>query len=556
MKIWRRMRFRKKLIISYFTLFLMAVMLVVFNTVSASQTAIYNNNVNSVQGMIEKAADNFDRKVEQYNQILMQSVYNESLQIIYRNRRLTMYELYRKLTDVFQPYYSAIIANSGDEINRICMYSNTGLYKNKYMDSIEAIESNHWFEDAMSYNGILWHVEAEKIFATLKIDSINDLAHDESLGMLYLELNSNAILDNYVYINWPEYRLSLMDEAGKSLLTYETDDFTDESLVEFSAHSEALGWTLNFYIPRSTLVSGTDTARPMNYIIIAAACAILLILISVFTHSLMRGLAQLGKGIAQVNEGDLNVRVKSDAEDEIGILIKTFNGMLDTINNLMNKAREDERKLSSLEARALRAQIDPHFLYNTLSFINWKCMQAGQDDVSDMINQLSTFYRTCLNKGQNLTHVRTELANITSYVNIQLQLHDDSFNVVYDMPSEFMDYKMLSFVLQPIVENAILHGIDRRRDAGGELVIRLRCDQNKLIFSILDNGPGLSEEIRHQLNEAKANNTGYGVQNVRDRIVLNYGSEYGVYAENRKEGGCAVILTLPVLYDKDTNSES
>ena len=106
------------------------------------------------------------------------------------------------------------------------------------------------------------------------------------------------------------------------------------------------------------------------------------------------------------------------------------------------------------------------------------------------------------------------------------------------------------------VENAILHGLDKRREGGGELDIRLRREGDRLVFSVLDNGPGLSEEMERQLNEPGGQGSGYGVRNVRDRIVLSYGNEYGVRAENRPEGGCAAILTLPVLTNENNCDES
>ena len=116
MSAWKRMRFRKKLIVSYLTVFLIAVLLIVFYTASVSRQTIYDNNVGTVRGMAEKAAGNFDRKIEQYNQILMQSVYNKGLQSVYKNDFTSVYQLYRKLMDVYQPYFSALVANSADEI--------------------------------------------------------------------------------------------------------------------------------------------------------------------------------------------------------------------------------------------------------------------------------------------------------------------------------------------------------------------------------------------------------------------------------------------------------
>ncbi len=555
MSVWKRMRFRRKLVISYLMVFLIAVLLIVFYTASTSRQAIYDNNVGTVRGMAEKAAGNFDRKIEQYNQILMQSVYNKGLQSVYKNNISSVYQLYRKLIDVYQPYFSALVANSADELESVCMYSNRGLQKNSFLNSIDAIRSESWFEEAFTRRGILWRVENDTLFATMRVDATDSLPRNEALGILYLALDSDVIFNRYVSINWPFYRLALADEDGAYLLTHVSEGSGDGDFVDFPVKSAALGWTLVFSVPRDTLATGERVAFPGNLPIIVAASVLLLVLILLFTHSLMHGLARLERGIQQVNEGKLDVRVESDAEDEIGTLIQTFNRMLETIRRLLDKTRENERRLSSLEAQVLRAQIDPHFLYNTLSFINWKCMRAGQDDVSEMIGQLSTFYRTCLNKGRNLTHVRTELANITAYINIQLRMHDDGFLVRYAIPDELLECKMLSFVLQPLVENAILHGLDKRREGGGELDIRLRREGDCLVFTVLDNGPGLSEEMERQMNETGGQQTGYGVCNVRDRIVLSYGSEYGLRAENRPEGGCAAILTLPVLMDEGKSDE-
>lgn len=556
MKAWKRMRFRRKLVFSYLTVFLIAVLLIVVYTDSVSRRAIYNSNFGTVRGMAEKAAGNFDRKIEQYNQILMQSVYNKGLQSVYKNDFSSVYRLYRKLIDVYQPYFSALVANSADELDSVCLYSNRGLQKNQFLNSINAIRGESWFEEAFTRRGILWRVESDTLFATMRVDATDTLPRSEPLGILYLALDSSVIFNRHVSINWPSYRLMLMDEDGAQLLTYASEVAGAGDFVDFPVRSAALGWTLVFSVPRDTLATGERVAFPANLPIIAIASGLLLALILLFTHSLMHGLAQLGRGIAQVNEGRLDVRVESDAEDEIGTLIQTFNRMLDTIRHLLDRNRENERRLSSLEAQALRAQINPHFLYNTLSFINWKCMRAGQDDVSEVIGELSTFYRTCLNKGRNLTHVRTEIANITAYINIQLRMHDNGFAVRYAIPDELLECKMLSFVLQPLVENAILHGLDKRREGGGELDIRLQREGDRLIFAVLDNGPGLSDEMERQMNEAGGPQTGYGVRNVRDRIVLSYGSEYGVRAENRPEGGCAVLLTLPVLMDEGKSDES
>lgn len=193
--------------------------------------------------------------------------------------------------------------------------------------------------------------------------------------------------------------------------------------------------------------------------------------------------------------------------------------------------------------RALQAQINPHFLYNSLSMINWKALEAEQEDISQITLSLSTFYRTALNKGKNILLVKDEIANIKSYLDIQLAMHDNSFDVVYDIDESILKYETLNLILQPLLENAIGHGIDVKTDGRGEIRIEGKENGDFLDFTVSDNGVGMTK-TQAALILSKSSN-GYGVSNVNERIKLYYGEEYAVKIESTPGTGTKVMLHFP-----------
>ena len=179
-----------------------------------------------------------------------------------------------------------------------------------------------------------------------------------------------------------------------------------------------------------------------------------------------------------------------------------------------------------MELEVLRSKISPHFLYNNLSAINWLAIEREQDDIYEITTQMATFYRTALNKGKRMDTVKLEITNIRAYVSLQLISHDHSFCVEYEIQDDTLEYIIPTFILQPLVENAIEHGIDSLRDEQGKLVIRSYCKDDVLYLEVEDNGKSLFNRIGDTvLGEERY---GYGTGNVNRRIQLVYGKNYGL----------------------------
>ena len=160
----------------------------------------------------------------------------------------------------------------------------------------------------------------------------------------------------------------------------------------------------------------------------------------------------------RVNQGSREVTVNSNAGDEIGLLVRSFRSMMDEINRLIHEVYENKIALKEFELKALTAQINPHFLYNSLSVINWMAIRSNQREISKVTLSLSMFYRTALSKGQDMVTVDNCIQNIKAYLDIQLVMHDNDFQVIWDIDPEVKGDIVPKLLLQPVVENALEHG--------------------------------------------------------------------------------------------------
>ncbi len=530
----------RKLTLSYLAVFTVAMAFLLWYSVDFSRQMVYAEGMNALSAEVERIGDNFERNLERYDQLISVCAFSDELQKVYANKYLSLYTLHSKLKTMVVPLFGIVHSSMSDEVKSLQLYSQTGLCNyDTYIRNSDAVSDQEWYVRALNADGIAWNIGDAGLYATCSIVPYSPLLGREALGVLYLEIDLNKFVDNWLSLNQEAYELAIYSGAEQLLKrTMGQGAFGD--CLEVGFDNAETGWTFVYRVPRA-LLYGSPYRLSVFSVALPAGCALsLLALIFIFTRTLLNGLKQLHATMTRVSQGDLNVSISSQSRDEIGVLTNTFNDMLDKLRRLIERTKNDERLKGELELRILRAQIDPHFLYNTLSFINWKCIRAGQDDVSGMIEELSTFYRTCLNKGQEQTTVRNEVTNVRAYVAIQLKLHNDGFDALYEIPEELYDCVMPNFILQPVVENAILHGIDKQRAERGRLVICLCEREGMLIFTVLDNGPGLTDDMRG-LPDSK----GYGLKNVDERLRLHYGDRCGVTLKNAPYGGCMVELRFP-----------
>ncbi len=237
----------------------------------------------------------------------------------------------------------------------------------------------------------------------------------------------------------------------------------------------------------------------------------------------------------------VDVSFKTDQQDEFGQLSNEIGTMLATLDRMTTKIYRAELDQQSSKYDALVNQINSHFLYNTLSMINWQAIDSGEPQISIAVQELSKFYRTTLNHGKSATTLRSEIENIKAYITLQLML-DDRFQVSYDVDSDVMEATVINLMIQPIVENAIEHGFVERK-VENEIAISAHHVKDNLVIQIVDNGIGMATVLpKHILENGEK---GYGLRNVDQRIKFYFGHQYGLKIETRVGVGTSVTITLP-----------
>jgi len=238
-----------------------------------------------------------------------------------------------------------------------------------------------------------------------------------------------------------------------------------------------------------------------------------------------------------------------DRSDEIGFLYKSFNSMFARIKNLIAQIELAHKNERTFEMRALQAQINPHFLYNTLDAINWLARERGEAQISRMLTSLSRILQYTIRTNDGMVRWRDELQWLANYVFIQQARFEGKFEVRYEVDDGILDYRTFHLLLQPFVENSIIHGF-RDLDRGGIITVRGRRFDGQVIFEILDNGRGISER---SIEGAFADSgTGLGIANVNERIQLNFGPSYGVIVSPGEFSGTRVVITFPALSEEST----
>ena len=254
----------------------------------------------------------------------------------------------------------------------------------------------------------------------------------------------------------------------------------------------------------------------------------------------------------------MSVRAKVETKDEVGELATSFNNMIEQINVLMEIREENQKQLRKAELETLQAQINPHFLYNTLDSISWMARLKRIDEVEEMIEALTMFFRIGLSRGKEIITLEDELQHIHSYLRIQQVRYRNKLSYTIDIPQTLHKYLVVKMTLQPLVENAIYHGIKEKRGKG-MISITGAEDKDMLILKVKDTGKGMLPEMVAKLNQSLQNGEemdasekfhSYGVQNVQRRIQIRFGKQYGLYYESTYMEGTTVTIKLPKEIDE------
>lgn len=255
------------------------------------------------------------------------------------------------------------------------------------------------------------------------------------------------------------------------------------------------------------------------------------------------------KAMEKVSEGEIETRLRiAESAPDMLVVSTGFNGMMEQLMKLMEQIKEEQHQMDQIRMEALQSQIQPHFLYNTLDCIHWQAVISGNKDISNMVKALAAYYRACLSRGQDIITLSEELEYTRNYLYIQKIRYEDILNYEIISDPQLGQAVIPKLTLQPLVENAIYHGIKMMENKKGYVRIVVSGNAEEILIEVEDNGAGMTEEKINEMNQMileYSQEFGYGVRNVNRRIQLYYGAKYGLSYHKNVENGVTVEVRLP-----------
>lgn len=463
-------------------------------------------------------------------------------------------------------------------------------YRNVVMD----YSGLEWYQGAIQkpYDMVITGPNRHQFFdtddETISLSrEIQDYEDGTFLGVILINLNMNKITEicasfqentsgalgilnesgEAVYLNGDAGNVAVQDidmkELSEILEQYPENSFRirlgGTKYLITKERMDSTGWYLINILPYSWLLS--DLWKISMVIVLAVAGTLVVTLLSLdrILTNVIQPLKKLERHMARVTTENMNEQVNITTDDEIGHLAGNFNSMLERIENLKEQVVEEQEDKRRYELQALQAQINPHFLYNTLDSIIW--MAETQDsNIVAMTEALAKLFRISLNKGNEEILLKKEIEHVKNYLIIQSMRYADKFTFEICVEPEVEKCRIIKLILQPIVENCIYHGIKKKRGSG-HIRIRAFREECNLIIKVEDDGCGISQEmcrkmLSYEVEPENISGSGIGVKNVNERIQLRFGKEYGLSYQSEEGKGTTVTYLLPYSTEEKENEKT
>lgn len=391
---------------------------------------------------------------------------------------------------------------------------------------------------------------------------IEDLINDVTLGkkgyVFLLDNDNNLVYHHQQQLIYSGVkRENLSGVAEREYGSFVQNDLSGDSRILTIYPARHVNWKLVGAYYLSDLIAAQRDLTQFILLTLALGMVIFISVSIYMTDRITKPIAELEDSMRAVEKGDFNIRLDVQGEYEVVQLARRFNLMTSQIKSLMNQVVSEQESKRQSELSALQAQINPHFLYNTLDSVIWMAESGKQQEVVKMVTALARLFRISISRGRNVISVKEELAHAENYLTIQKMRYKDQFEYIFEIEESVLDYKTQKLILQPIIENAIYHGIRQMVDEG-EIIIRAYLkedgDHDNLIFEVEDNGLGMSSEVASELLKKDGNREkngvkvgGVGVMNVFERVRLMYGAEYGISIDSEIEEGTKITITIPAI---------
>ncbi|RCW61899.1 sensor histidine kinase [Halanaerobium sp. ST460_2HS_T2] len=597
----RKTHIQNRLIVLFLVLSLFPMLVTGIYSYQKSSQAIHDKiNTYSVE-VVNQVAKNIEEELTRMEYQTIEIAFSELVQNTLSNyEQLSEWEIYdaryRMRADMVRKFsfseYISDVQLFTDQGDKIIAYGDTGFtltFKDKFRNNLLAEIKNSdgapvWkavdFRDELHQVSRVYPENTpEKSYGIIIGRTIKELYKGTQLGSVIIRVNENLFSDVYRNIDlgegteifiinsagtvvstrnndiafnekYPEFNLinKINENSKQTNTTFELNINQDKNLVAFSPIKDT-DWFIVSTIPFSYLnrETGQIAKDIMGVSLIIFMLAIFLSYL--FTKSISDPLNKLVSAMNQVEDGNLEVQIEDyQAQDELSEASNNFNHMVVELKELLEDVKEKEKQKNNLEFKALQAQINPHFLSNILNTARLLADMQNADNLENFLSSVINLLHLSMNNKEDFITVNKEIEYLKSYLNIQqFRLHN-KFDVKFEIEKDLLNYKIPKFLLQPVVENSIIHGISGK-SGQGLIEIKGFSQKERVIFTITDDGIGISEtEINSLLNKERKNKdqfSGIGINNVKERIENYFGSEYGIEIESLKGYFTTVKIILP-----------
>lgn len=581
---FKNLKLRDKILLSYLLIIIFTVTVSTLLTYKKSSEIIERQTIDSTRQSFEQASNFISYKLNNVKDVSSMLFMNKEIQNIL-SKNPESYTLkdqiddFNKLTDIL------LSMQNSREIYNIRLYvSNDYIYSksgNKILSEKE-ISGEEWYVIALNNNGsISWRSTYEYDFKDMRekqnlisiVRTINSEGfHGKHLGVISIDILEKSIYEIVKQVGLTTSgQVFLVDDEGKVISSngktplgtdiakekyyseiqhikegYRKFDLNNEASIVYHKHIENTNWRLVSIIPVKEMLKDTNQISTYMIIVVMLITLVAAIVAYYISGGITNRIRQLIKNMRKIEQENWDVNIVVDSTDEIGDLQNNFNHMIDNMRILIEEKYEAEINKKSAELRALQAQINPHFLYNILDMICWMALKYGAEDIVYIVSSLAKFFRLSLSDGKDIVPIEDEINHVKMYLDIQMKRFPDGVEGIIDVSEDILKYSTVKLILQPIVENAIIHGIQESDDKKGYVKIIGKREGDLIVFTIEDNGKGMDEATINTLVSDK-NDLGYGVKNVNERIKLYFSKEFGLIYHSEINKGTVVTITFPVL---------
>ena len=551
---------RKKLVISYLILILLPILILGLYSYHISKRSFLEQTRSTMEGNMSSIVQGMESNIQRENDNIKYLSYNVNFREKLEAGKKNVSELAQELNNSVEPTFWYFIT-SDDNIKSIEIYSP---YVEHAIGSFlkpveEGWEARFYQENEKTYK-TRWNYEDGRIYAARTL--LDAHSSSKAIGIMRVEvfednfispifqaeyLNNGVLLadaDGKIYRSRPVSDPEIEEEIQTLVKKGDVSGFAETRRYMLLVSENLMnGWKIYYYVDKQEISGKLEQILAGTVLLMLVCLGVITVLVSIISRILSSRILRLKECAEEVSRGNFDIVISTDSTDEIGVVAKSFRDMCSKINEMMGEMYRLGLEKRAEELKALQAMINPHFLYNCLSSIKWKAIRAEQDEISDITSLLAKFYRTTLNHGKQITSVKNEIENIKAYLELQSRAHENSFDVEYALAGEGMELEMPNFLLQPIVENAICHGVEYCGEGErGRIRVVYEKKDGFLIFRIYNNGAVLEEEALNRILTTPGK--GYGIYNIQERIRMYYDQECGISGSVSEEGMVCFCVRL------------